>query len=280
MIIFKQIKDIRQYLQSQQSRGVTTGFAPTMGALHEGHISLIRKAKNEADLTISSIFVNPTQFNDPGDFEKYPVTLDKDIYLLEKAGCDVLFLPSVWEMYPEGLQHPKKYELGYLETVLDGAYRPGHFQGVCQVVDKLLSIVLPDKLFLGQKDYQQCMVITKLAELMDIHTTIVIAPTQREPDGLAMSSRNTRLTEADRAKAPLIYQTLQLIKQEIEPGNTKQLKQQATAILTAQQFRVDYVEIAEAATLKLVDHWDGSTPLVALTAAFIGDVRLIDNLLL
>ena len=280
MIIFKYIKDIQSFLQNRRSEGLVTGFAPTMGALHQGHISLIEKSKEEADLTVSSIFVNPTQFNDPTDFEKYPITIDKDIYMLEKAGCDVLFLPSVTEMYPEGLKNQKHYELGYLETILDGAYRPGHFQGVCQVVEKLLTIIQPGKLFLGQKDYQQCRVITKLIELMSISTAIVIVPTQREPDGLAMSSRNIRLTGSDRAKAPLIHQTLQLIKQEIKPGNTMELKQRAAAILTAEKFKVDYVEIAEAATLKPVDLWNGTTPLVALAAAFIGDVRLIDNLLL
>jgi pantoate--beta-alanine ligase len=280
MIIFKHIKDIRHYQQRQLNKGVVTGFVPTMGALHKGHISLIEQSKKEAGLTISSIFVNPTQFNDPKDFEKYPVTLDKDVYMLEKAGCDVLFLPTVPEMYPEGLQAPKKYDLGYLETILDGAYRPGHFQGVCQVVEKLLTIVQPDKLFLGQKDYQQCMVIKKLTEVMNVSTAIVIAPTQREVDGLAMSSRNTRLTEAARAKAPLIHQTLESIKKEIRPGEVKQLKQQAVAILSAADFKVDYIEIAEAATLRLIDQWDGTTPLVALAAAFIGDVRLIDNLLL
>jgi pantoate--beta-alanine ligase len=280
MIIFKYIKDIRGYLQSQQQKGLVTGFAPTMGALHQGHISLIEKSKKETDITISSIFVNPTQFNDPKDFEKYPVTLDRDIYLLEKTGCDVLFLPAAAEIYPEGFESPKKYELGYLETILDGAYRPGHFQGVCQVVEKLLTIVKPSKLFLGQKDYQQCMVIRKLVELMGIHTTIVMVPTQREPDGLAMSSRNTRLTETAREKAPLIQQTLQLIKKEIKSGNIKDLKKKAESMLTAENFRVDYVEIAEAETLRLVDQWDGNTPLVALAAAFIGEVRLIDNLLL
>ena len=280
MIIFKYTKDLQPYLQGQRKKGLITGFAPTMGALHQGHISLIEKSKNECDLTVSSIFVNPTQFNDPADFEKYPITLDKDIYLLEKAGCDVLLLPSVAEMYPDGLQQPKQYELGYLETLLDGAYRPGHFQGVCQVVEKLLNIVQPDKLVLGQKDYQQCMVIKKLVELMAIDTAIVISPTQREPDGLAMSSRNTRLTQSDRVKAPLIYQTLQLIKAEIKTGDIKALKQEAANKLNAENFRVDYVEIAEAATLKLIDDWDGTTPIVALAAAFIGDVRLIDNLLL
>jgi pantoate--beta-alanine ligase len=280
MIIFKLIKDLQPYLQSQQEKGLITGFAPTMGALHQGHISLIGQSKKETGLTISSIFVNPAQFNDPADFEKYPITVEKDIYLLEQAGCDVLFLPAVSEMYPEGLQQSKKYELGYLETVLDGAYRPGHFQGVCRVVEKLLNIVQPGKLFLGQKDYQQCMVIKKLISIMGVPTQIVIVPTQREPDGLAMSSRNTRLTKSDRAKAPLIYQTLQMIKAEIQPGNIKMLKQKAVNKLTAENFRVDYVEIAEAATLKLIDEWDGNIPLVTLAAAFTGDVRLIDNLLL
>ena len=280
MMIFKHIRDIQPYLQTRQNNGLTTGFVPTMGALHNGHISLVTKAKKEADVVISSIFINPTQFNDPKDFDKYPVTLDKDIYVLEKAGCDVLFLPAVAEMYPEGLQSPKKYELGYLETVLDGAFRPGHFQGVCQVVEKLVRILQPNKLFLGQKDYQQCMVIKKLVGLLGVNTTIIIAPTQRELDGLAMSSRNTRLTEADRARAPLIYKTLQMIKQEIKPGDISELKTKAITILTAESFKVDYIEIAAADNLQLLDHWDGVTPLVALAAAFIGEVRLIDNLLL
>jgi len=280
MMIFKHIRDIQPYLQTRQNNGLTTGFVPTMGALHKGHISLVSKAKKEADVVVSSIFINPTQFNDPKDFDKYPVTLDKDIYVLEKAGCDVLFLPAVAEMYPEGLQSPKKYELGYLETVLDGAFRPGHFQGVCQVVEKLVRILQPNKLFLGQKDYQQCMVIKKLVGLLGVNTTIIIAPTQRELDGLAMSSRNTRLTEADRARASLIYKTLQMIKQEIKPGDISELKTKAITILTAENFKVDYIEIAAADSLQLLDHWDGVTPLVALAAAFIGEVRLIDNLLL
>ena len=280
MMIFKHIRDIQLYLQTLQNNGLITGFVPTMGALHKGHISLVTKAKKEADVVISSIFINPTQFNDPKDFDKYPVTLDKDIYVLEKAGCDVLFLPAVAEMYPEGLQSPKKYELGYLETVLDGAFRPGHFQGVCQVVEKLVRILQPNKLFLGQKDYQQCMVIKKLVGLLGVNTTIIIAPTKRELDGLAMSSRNTRLTEADRARASLIYKTLQMIKQEIKPGDISELKTKAITILTAESFKVDYIEIAAADNLQLLDHWDGVTPLVALAAAFIGEVRLIDNLLL
>jgi pantoate--beta-alanine ligase len=280
MIVFKHISDTSSYLDLLQQSGKLCGFVPTMGALHPGHISLIENARHQSDIVVSSIFVNPTQFNDPKDFDKYPITLEKDIDMLEKAGCDVLFLPSVKEMYPEGLADNKQYELGYLETVLDGAYRPGHFQGVCRVVEKLLTITQPDKLFLGQKDYQQCLVIKKLAELMQIKTDVIICPTQREPYGLAMSSRNIRLTEADRKKASQIYQALNFIKENIAPGNITVIKKMAVDKLTAEGFTIDYIEIADASTLELLQQWDGKTKLVALAAAFIGDVRLIDNLLL
>jgi len=280
MIIFKHTSDISSYLHALQNNGRRVGFAPTMGALHQGHISLIEKAKSNSDVVVSSIFVNPTQFNDPKDFEKYPSTIEQDIDMLEKSGCDVLFMPSVAEMYPEGLAGGKQYELGYLETVLDGAYRPGHFQGVCRVVEKLLLIVHPDQLFLGQKDYQQCMVLKKLVELTGIKTEIIICPTQREPDGLAMSSRNLRLSVDARSRAPLIFQTLNFIRENIEPGNLDLLKAKAMNDLTAAGFTVDYIEIAAASNLALIKNWDGAVPLVILVAAFINDVRLIDNLLL
>lgn len=280
MLIFKDINDISNYLTALQANGTKTGFVPTMGALHLGHVSLIAEAKKNSDAVVSSIFVNPTQFNNTNDFDKYPSTIEQDIYMLEKAGCDTLFLPSVKEMYPEGLATKKQYDLGYLETVLDGAYRPGHFQGVCRVVEKLLTIVHPDKLFLGQKDYQQCLVIKKLSALMQADMEIIICPTLRESDGLAMSSRNLRLTDADRKKAPMIYKTLQFIQQNIRPGFLNDLKERAANYLTADGFKVDYVEIADASTLELMETWDGKTPLVALAAAFISEVRLIDNLLL
>jgi len=279
MIIFKHISDISFYIEQEQSNGRIAGFVPTMGALHAGHISLIHQSKADADFTVSSIFVNPTQFNDPKDFEKYPVTLEKDIQMLETAGCDVLFLPSVATMYPNGTNDHKHYDLGYLEAVLDGAYRPGHFQGVCTVVEQLLRITHPDKMFLGQKDYQQCMVLAKLVQLLNVSTQIIICPTQREPDGLAMSSRNMRLTDKERATAPAIYQSLQFIKNNITPGDITALKKMATDQLTAAGFKVDYMEIANADTLELLTRWDGRTKLVALTAAFLHEVRLIDNLI-
>jgi pantoate--beta-alanine ligase len=280
MVIFKHIDDIHNYLSFQQEAGKVTAFVPTMGALHAGHISLVKSAFNQSDVVVSSIFVNPTQFNDPKDFEKYPITIEKDIDMLEAAGCNVLFMPSVKEMYPEGLDNGKQYSLGFLETVLDGAYRPGHFQGVCRVVEKLLRIVHPDKMLLGQKDYQQCMVLTKLVELENIPTKIIICPTQREADGLAMSSRNVRLTVENRNKAPLIYKSLQLIQYNIKPGDITGVINDAIEMLTSQGFKPDYVAVANAHTLELVDDWNGKDALVALVAAFIGEVRLIDNLVL
>jgi pantoate--beta-alanine ligase len=282
MILFKKATDLHNHLESQRKEGKKTGFVPTMGALHKGHISLIREAGQANDLVISSIFVNPTQFNDPADFEKYPVTLDRDIHLLEVAGCDILFLPSVKEIYPQGITAVRHYDLGYIETILEGKYRPGHFQGVCAVVHQLLEMVQPHQLYLGQKDYQQCMVIKKLVELTGMKNAINIniSPTLREEDGLAMSSRNMRLDAASRKQAPMIFQALQHIKQTISPGNLAAIKQQATTFLSENGFKVDYVEITHAGNLQPANEWDGKQKLVALAAAFLKDVRLIDNLLL
>jgi len=253
-----------------------------MGALHPGHLSLIQSSKKENAVTISSIFVNPTQFNDPGDFQKYPVTIEKDIDLLEEAGCDVLFFPSVEEIYPDGTKAVKLYDLGYLETILEGKFRPGHFQGVCMVVERLLKIVEPDKLYLGQKDFQQCMVIRKLITLMgkENHISLQISPTLRESDGLAMSSRNMRLDAEERSKAHLIFGVLTDIRNKIAPGDLNNLKREAVKKLNNGGFKVEYVEIANATDLQLDEEWDGREPLVALVAAYLGDVRLIDNMLL
>ena len=282
MIIFKKAADLRHYLEEQEKHKRSVGFAPTMGALHQGHISLLEASKKENAVTVSSIFVNPTQFNDPADFEKYPVTIEKDIYLLEKAGCDILFLPPVAEIYPDGFASQKQYDLGKLETLLEGKFRPGHFQGVCMVVERLLSIVRPGKLYLGQKDYQQCMVINRLIQLMGIEkeTTLLVCLTLREADGLAMSSRNMRLNEEERKRAAGIYQVLTSIKDKLQPTSLMPVKDKAVEELAAKGFRVDYVEIADAATLEPVIQWDGRQKLVALVAAFNNEVRLIDNMLI
>lgn len=260
--------------------GKNLGFVPTMGALHSGHLSLISAAKKSNEFTVCSIFVNPTQFNDTLDFQKYPVTLEQDINLLEGVGCDFLFLPEQREIYPDGTKNMPLYDLGEIDNCLEGKFRPGHFQGVCQVMHRLLHIVDPDHLYLGQKDYQQCLVISKLIQLIGSRTSAVICPTLRESDGLAMSSRNLRLLATERQQAVRIFETLSFIKKQVRPGYLEDLKERAKQYLEAEGFLVDYVEIAEQLTLKAREHWDGSKPLVALVAAFLHEVRLIDNILI
>jgi pantoate--beta-alanine ligase len=281
MILFKQVKPLKKYIAGLKNQGKTIGFIPTMGALHKGHLSLIRESRQQCSVTVCSIFVNPTQFNDPKDFEKYPVTIENDILLLEQGGADILFLPSVAEMYPDGLTSPVHYELGYLENILEGFYRPGHFQGVCQVVHRLLDVVEPGTLFLGRKDYQQCMVIKKLIELYNIPTMLQIGNTLREADGLAMSSRNLRLLPEDRKKATAIYGALNYIKTEMYAKSIEELKQLATHIIMEAGFsKIDYVEIGDAGTLLPVNQANSGTKLVALVAAFLNNVRLIDNMII
>jgi pantoate--beta-alanine ligase len=282
MILFKKGNELHSYLEAQRQKQLSIGFVPTMGALHAGHLSLINASKKENDLTVCSIFVNPTQFNDPKDFEKYPVTIEKDIYQLETTGCDILFLPAAEEIYPDSLSKKVFYDLGYLETILEGKFRPGHFQGVCMVVHRLLQIIPAHTLYLGQKDFQQCMVIKKMIELIDINNQlhVVICPTVREADGLAMSSRNMRLNEMERKNATAIYEALLFLKNNLKKGELFELLQEAKQILLTHGFRNDYVEIADADTLELLGHWDGKRKVVALIAAFMNDVRLIDNLIL
>lgn len=280
MIIFKKENDLRQYLTAERLAGKAIGFVPTMGALHAGHRSLIDKARQESGLVVCSIFVNPTQFNDKSDYEKYPITIDTDIAMLSQAHCDVLFLPDVNEIYPNGTDAAQAYDFGYLDTVLEGAHRPGHFKGVGQVVARLLQMVMPDKLFLGQKDFQQCMVITKLVELMgmDGKLKIVICPTLREADGLAMSSRNARLTEPQRALAGIIYQCLVSIQAKAATGNFEQVQKECMELLAKKGFVPEYVTLANASNLQLMPQYDSDSKMIALIAAKLGDVRLIDNM--
>jgi pantoate--beta-alanine ligase len=276
MIIFKSAADIRKYVGKQRDHNRKTGFVPTMGALHKGHLSLVEQCLQENDITICSIFVNPSQFNNKEDFRLYPVTIEKDIEMLTMAGCDVLFLPSEREIYPAGYQ-AKHYDLGQLEHVLEGKYRPGHFQGVCQVVDQLLTIVDPDKMYLGRKDYQQCMVIDKLTTIRgQDRPEIVIGNTVREETGLAMSSRNTRLSEKEKNDALQISRTLNYIKENYSNTPSDALISESVKQLEQAGFNVDYVEIANAVTLEPVV--SRSEKAVALIAATIGSVRLIDNM--
>ena len=277
MILFRRAGDLAAWLAKERKGGKTIGFVPTMGALHAGHISLIDISKRSVGVTVCSIFVNPTQFNDPKDFQKYPITLEKDIYLLETAGTDALFLPEVSDVYPDGTKGLETYDLGRLESLLEGKYRPGHFQGVCQVMRRLLDLVRPDDLFMGQKDYQQCMVVQRLLVITGMSTRLHPCPIIRETDGLAMSSRNLRLSPADREKAPAIFRALTLIKDglgtAVKARSVDSLMAGARAILEENGFRVDYIELADAVTLEAGDS-------VVLAAAFLGEIRLIDNMLL
>ncbi|MFT4154561.1 pantoate--beta-alanine ligase [Parafilimonas sp.] len=281
MILFKTVRPLQNKLEKLRSNKQKIGFVPTMGALHAGHVSLVTEAKKHCDMVVCSIFVNPTQFNDEKDFEKYPVTIENDIFLLETNKTGILFLPSVNEIYPEGTEQLQHFELGYLENIFEGKYRPGHFQGVCNVVHRLLNIINPDILFLGRKDYQQYLVVKKM--LQDFHpsTGIMAVDTAREANGLAMSSRNMRLSEDARIKATAIYQSLQYIKQHIAEGDIEWLKEKAKEKIWQGGFdKIDYVEICDAETLLPVSTIKTGKKIIVLAAAFIEDVRLIDNILL
>lgn len=280
MILFKKSEDLRKWLAGQNNKGGKTGFVPTMGALHEGHISLIEACRSQTDLCICSIFVNPAQFNDRNDFEKYPVSLEMDIEMLAKAGTDLVFIPSEHEIYPKGDIGLETYKLGSLETILEGRYRPGHFQGVCQVMSRLLDIVRPEYLFMGQKDFQQCLVIKRLIRLLNLAVEFQAVPTVREEDGLALSSRNRRLTVGQRRNAPAIYQALTYIRNNLIPGDTSSAIEEARKILDGAHFKTDYISISKAEDLQPVQEFDGKVKTLALIAAFQGEVRLIDNMLL
>ena len=280
MIILNEVSALKKVIDKAASENRSMGFVPTMGALHAGHLSLINSAKKSTDITICSIFVNPVQFNDPKDYEKYPVTIEKDVEFLENAGTDFLFLPSVSEMYPGGTKDLEHYDLGYLESILEGKYRPGHFQGVAQVMARLLDFTEPDQLFMGQKDYQQCMVVQKLIDTKKLKTRLVICPTIRESDGLAMSSRNLRLNSEERKKATAIFEALRFVKANITEGDLAHLEIEAAMMLSAKGFKVDYLEIAKADDLELLNEWNGRDKLVVLTAAFLNEIRLIDNILI
>ena len=279
MIIFKRSASVLNYLRQQKNHGKKIGFVPTMGALHQGHVSLIEAAKSENDVVVCSIFVNPTQFNNTQDFTHYPITIEEDILKLHNTGCNVLFLPAEREIYPLDYKAPH-YALGIIENILEGKYRPGHFQGVCQVMDRLLQVIGPTNLYMGQKDLQQCIVVKKLLQLTNREASVHlhISPTVREATGLAMSSRNMRLSSSEKALATNIHEALQRIQQELNQKLFSELKVTATRQLESVGFIVDYVEIAHTEDLSIANNADSQ--VAALIAATIGNVRLIDNLIL
>lgn len=280
MLVLNTVAEVRNAVNKYQSNGKTIGFVPTMGALHNGHISLVERSCKENDATIVSIFVNPTQFNNKEDLEKYPRTLENDVKLLESAGCDIVFAPEVDEMYPK--PDTRVFDLGTVAEVMEGSFRPGHFNGVCQVVSKLLTIVTPDRAYFGQKDYQQIAVIkTMLAKgyVPEFKGTIVPCPIKRADDGLALSSRNQRLNQAERVSALLISKTLFQAKEMSKSGATvNQLKQYIEQSLAKDaNLKLEYVEIADQDTLLTAS--DTKNAIICV-AVYDGDVRLIDNILL
>jgi pantoate--beta-alanine ligase len=281
MLVFKKVSDLQKYLNSLKNKGLQIGFIPTMGALHRGHVSLIDRSRSSCDVTVASIFVNPTQFNDPKDLEKYPRPISKDIEMLTEAGCHVLFLPSVEEVYPNGMVSTQKFNFGKLDKVLEGTFRPGHFDGMAQVVHRLLDIVKPTKLFMGQKDFQQQAIVSSLIQQTKLPTELVACTIIRDEDGLAMSSRNVRLSPEDRATAPLIHKILQEASDMVGDYAPSEIQKQMTAKLRAEpRFRLEYFEIADGRTLLPIRLFEDTDYAVALIAVWVGEVRLIDNIVL
>ena len=278
MLIFNTILAIQNYLKSQQRLGKSIGFVPTMGALHAGHISLIERAKTDNHLTVCSIFVNPTQFNNPEDLKKYPRTLENDCKMLQSAGCNVVFAPSAEEMY-ENLPQ-LRMDFGNLETVMEGKFRAGHFNGVGIVVAKLFNIIKADKAYFGLKDLQQVAVIRQMVRDLSFDLTVIPCPTLREIDGLAMSSRNTRLSPEARILAPQIYQVLNFAKQKLESGATS--KEMQTAVnqhfMQYPAFELEYFEASDFDTLKPIEAKNTTGKTALCIAAFLDGVRLIDNI--
>ena len=280
MEIFKTKKKLKKLLNRLKKKDQSIGFVPTMGALHQGHMSLIKRANDECVVTIASIFVNPTQFNKKEDFDNYPRTTGNDIILLEAAGCDILYLPEIDDLYKED-EKPKHYDLGKLDEILEGAFRSGHFQSVATIVHKFLKIVKPDQIFLGRKDFQQIAVIRRMIDLKELNVQVVPCETIREEDGLAMSSRNRRLSKEARAIAPEIHQSLRGIKRKIEAEPFNQLEDEAKAHLSRHDIvEVEYLKIVNRSTLETVIEFEPEVPILACIAAWYGDIRLIDNLFL
>jgi pantoate--beta-alanine ligase len=278
VITVERIEALRTQVRQWRREGARIGFVPTMGSLHAGHMSLLSAARYRADRVVASVFVNPLQFGPNEDFERYPRTPAEDTQLLADAGCDLLFLPAVEEIYPERRESATRVSVKPLSEILEGAHRPGHFDGVATVVAKLFGIVQPDTAVFGEKDYQQLAIIRRMTADLDIPVEIVGAPTVRSPDGLAMSSRNRYLSEAERALAPRIHATLRAVAARIDAGerNYAQLGSWGVSELRAAGMQPDYFELRDAATLLAPESSTGE--LVILVAARLGRARLIDNL--
>jgi pantoate--beta-alanine ligase len=277
MKLYTTITSLQEALKEGKSKGLNVGFVPTMGALHEGHLSLVKRAAGMCDIVVVSIFVNPTQFNDKNDLANYPRTLESDMKLLSTVRCEYIFSPSVEEVYP--VPDTRKFEFGTLGSVMEGAFRPGHFNGVAQVVSRLFEIVLPDKAFFGRKDFQQMAIIKEMVRQLNVPIEIVPCDIVREKDGLAMSSRNKLLLPAHRNCAPLIFQALKEAKGLVQIKSVAEVKKSVVERINSNQLlSVEYFEIVDDTTLMPVESWSEPGTKVGCIAVYAGKVRLIDNI--
>ena len=268
-----------EYTVRQRNREASVGFVPTMGALHEGHMSLVHQAVRENTVAVVSVFVNPIQFNNKDDFEKYPRTEEEDFKMLAAAGVDAVFAPSSEEIYPEGNNDYKKYQLGSVAEVMEGKYRPGHFQGVARVLDILFRLVNPNRAYFGEKDFQQIAVVRNLIKSEGLNVEIIACPIKRAPDGLALSSRNQRLSDEQRKVAPEIYETLKYSVEYSQSHSVRATHDTVVEHLDAiPGMKVEYFEIIDARTLAPIEEWEESNWIVGCITVFLGDVRLIDNI--
>ncbi len=278
MILVKTVKELRHELD-KFNKADSLGFVPTMGALHKGHLSLVQQSVAENARTVVSIFVNPTQFNDPKDLERYPRTLESDLKLLEPSGCYIVFAPNANEVYPE--TDLRKFNFGKLETVMEDKHRPGHFNGVAQVVSKLFDMVKPDKAYFGLKDFQQLAIIKSMAKQLHLPVEIVPCAIIREKSGLAMSSRNALLTKEQRENAAVISATLEKAKELMGQKSVEELTEWVVERINQNPFLdVEYFEIVDDEQLQAVKNWEEENTKVACIAAFCGKIRLIDNIVL
>jgi len=281
MIKYKTIVEVNAALDSIRKQGKSIGFVPTMGALHQGHLALVKEAKEDNDYVVVSIFVNPTQFNNKVDLEKYPRVIEEDIKLLESVNCDLLFYPEVEEMYPDGEPEAVEYNVNDLDKVLEGEHRPGHFNGVITVVKRLFEIVNPTRAYFGMKDYQQLLIINTFVKNYNLPLEIVPIPIEREEDGLAMSSRNRRLSPEERKEATILFEVLKKAKIRSGFQTVEELKRTTEKRFKKSKFaELEYFELVDLYTLKSLQTWVQSSHVIALIAARVGDVRLIDNMII
>lgn len=278
MILVKTKKELQEKLKDFRKKG-SVGFVPTMGALHNGHLSLVEKAVAENPVVVASIFVNPTQFNDPNDLKRYPRNLEADLKLLEPTGCHLVFAPDAQEIYPE--PDTRKFNFGHLEQVMEGKHRPGHFNGVAQVVSKLFEMVIPDQAYFGLKDFQQLAIIQKMVKTLGMEVKVVPCPIVREESGLAMSSRNELLSAEERENAVLIFKTLLWAKNLAGTKSVRELENEVIETINKNPFlNVEYFEIVDFESLQPVENWKKKGKKIACIAVFCGKVRLIDNIVL